>query len=304
MEIVTLEEAKKYARSLAYQAGQVPIPGPQGQKGDQGEKGEKGDPGERGEQGIQGEPGTPGLQGIQGEQGLPGEKGDQGEKGDPGTGANPADLISTEPNNALELCSQQKLFVPQSSSGGFTPNADQSAAMNSGVTAGWKTGVDQDLNTVKGDITTLDSKIEQVETDAGTALTTHNTSNAAHADIRQAVNDARSIAEGRSQAKVFATEAAMTAWLTDNSSELNIGDNLYILALDVPDYWWDGTQAQKLETEKVDLTDYLTETEVNNLLSGKVDTVSFTTFQTAIQTELSRLENEKADKDEWEFIPL
>ena len=63
--------------------------------------------------------------------------------------------------------------------------------------------------------------------------------------------------------------------------------------MDVPDYWWDGTQKQKLETQKVDLTTYdqrisqlnenisshktsgdhdgryYTETEVNNLLAGK-----------------------------------
>ena len=69
---------------------------------------------------------------------------------------------------------------------------------------------------------------------------------------------ALSIATGRNQARVFATVAALDAWLAvpDNVNQLNVGDNFYITATDVPDYWWDGTQKQKLETQKVDLTTY------------------------------------------------
>jgi len=78
-------------------------------------------------------------------------------------------------------------------------------------------------------------------------------------ELHAEVAIARSIAEGRSQGKVFDTVDAMNAWLaiSTNTATLNIGDNLLIKALDVPDYWWDGTSAQKLETEKVDLTDYV-----------------------------------------------
>ncbi len=106
---------------------------------------------------------------------------------------------------------------------------------------------------------------------------------------------AMSIATGKNQARVFATVEALDAWLAvpENAAQLNVGDNFYITAVDVPDYWWDGTQKQKLETQKVDLTTYdqrisqlnenisshktsgdhdgryYTETEVNNLLAGK-----------------------------------
>lgn len=112
---------------------------------------------------------------------------------------------------------------------------------------------------------------------------------------------ALNIATGRNQARVFATVAALDAWLAvpDNVKQLNVGDNFYITATDVPDYWWDGIQKQKLETQKVDLTTYdqritanasaiselngnisshnhdnryYTETEVNNLLAGKSGT--------------------------------
>ncbi|MCI8429431.1 MAG: hypothetical protein HFI16_04115, partial [Lachnospiraceae bacterium] len=56
----------------------------------------------------------------------------------------------------------------------------------------------------------------------------------------------------------FATVEDLDAWLAvpANVKQLNIGDNFYITAVDVPDYWWDGTQKQKLETQKVDLTTY------------------------------------------------
>lgn len=111
---------------------------------------------------------------------------------------------------------------------------------------------------------------------------------------------ALSVAMGRNQARVFATVAALDAWLAvpANVQQLNVGDNFYITATDVPDYWWDGMQKQKLETQKVDLTTYdqritanasainelngnisshnhdsryYTENEVNNLLAGKAD---------------------------------
>lgn len=69
---------------------------------------------------------------------------------------------------------------------------------------------------------------------------------------------ALSVAMGKNQARVFATVEALDAWLAvpANAAQLNVGDNFYITAVDVPDYWWDGTQKQKLETQKVDLTNY------------------------------------------------
>lgn len=64
------------------------------------------------------------------------------------------------------------------------------------------------------------------------------------------------IAKGRATGYVFDTKADMENWLEneENVSKLNLGDNLYIRELEVPDYWWDGTQPQQLETQKVDLT--------------------------------------------------
>lgn len=74
---------------------------------------------------------------------------------------------------------------------------------------------------------------------------------------------AESIARGKATGYVFDTFEDMQMWLANeaNTKMLNLGDNLYIRALDVPDYWWDGNATQQLETEKVDLTEYVKKTD-------------------------------------------
>ena len=69
---------------------------------------------------------------------------------------------------------------------------------------------------------------------------------------------ALNIAMGKNQARVFATVDALDAWLAvpENVAELKVGDNFYVAATDVPDYWWDGSAKQELEVQKVDLTAY------------------------------------------------
>lgn len=81
-------------------------------------------------------------------------------------------------------------------------------------------------------------------------------------EIKEGVAEAKSIAEGKSRAKVFDTKADMEAWLAveDNIKTLHIGDNFYIVALDTPDYWWDGTKTCELEGAKVDLSGFIKDT--------------------------------------------
>ena len=70
---------------------------------------------------------------------------------------------------------------------------------------------------------------------------------------------AENVAKGRAVGYVFNTESDMVDWLMDenNLPQLNLGDNFYIRALDVPDYWWDGNWVSPLETQKVDLSEYI-----------------------------------------------
>lgn len=77
-----------------------------------------------------------------------------------------------------------------------------------------------------------------------------------------------SIAKGRNQAHVFDTTDDMNAWMADpaNIGKCNLGDNIYIKEVDVPDWWISEVleeadaetgfyyQVAKLETQKADMT--------------------------------------------------
>jgi hypothetical protein len=111
------------------------------------------------------------------------------------------------------------------------------------------------------------------------------------------------IAKGRSTGYVFDNEDRMYQWLSfeykyvhkNNKSPdfsnngqclqdfemdqlqvelvtLVLGDNLYIRDTSVPDYWWDGSSAQELETQKVDLDSYADKEYVEGLI-GNVESV-------------------------------
>lgn len=96
-------------------------------------------------------------------------------------------------------------------------------------------------------------------TKSNTAITQSNNANAN-------ANTAIGIAQGKTTSYVFNTKQELDTWLTipDNVNKLRVGDNLFIVALDTPDYWWDGTTYQILETQKVDLTNYATLTMLEN----------------------------------------
>lgn len=96
-----------------------------------------------------------------------------------------------------------------------------------------------------------------LETEAQDAYRAINELNAKISDIETVADTAKSIAEGKATGYVFDTVEDMNAWLETNSSILKLGDNLYIRAVNVPDYWWDGETARQLETQKVDLTEYV-----------------------------------------------
>lgn len=88
------------------------------------------------------------------------------------------------------------------------------------------------------------------------------------------------IAKGRATGYVFDTKADMDLALEDTEfvSKLVLGDNLYIRATDTPDYWWDGENAQQLETQKVDLSEYVKNTDYATYAKAGVVTVSLGTY--------------------------
>lgn len=84
-------------------------------------------------------------------------------------------------------------------------------------------------------------------------------------NIEEVASKAETIAKGRTTGYVFDTLEDLDVWLQDeaNISKLVLGDNLYIRAIGVPDYWWDGSEKQQLETQKVDLTEYINDVQIN-----------------------------------------
>lgn len=112
---------------------------------------------------------------------------------------------------------------------------------------------------------------------------------------------AMSIAKGRATGYVFDTYDDMRYWLyadypgedgildTDlgqieqaekNRAMLNLGDNLYIRDKGVPDYWWDGEKEQQLETQKVDLAEYVKNTDYATTAGDKAGVVRFLNLST------------------------
>ena len=123
--------------------------------------------------------------------------------------------------------------------------------------------------------------------------------NTLQTNVTNEVDTLEGIVKGRNQARVFNTTADMEAWLKDqkNKGVCNVGDNLYIVALDVPDWWisevLDTPDANtgyyykiaKLEVQKVDLTNI--ESDIDTLQS---DVNTLESEVDVIQGKISNLE--------------
>ncbi len=81
--------------------------------------------------------------------------------------------------------------------------------------------------------------------------------------VKTIAETAERIAKGKATGYVFDTLEDLDLWLADanNIAKLTLGDNLYIREIDVPDFWWDGTQKQQLETQKAELVDCIKNTD-------------------------------------------
>lgn len=83
---------------------------------------------------------------------------------------------------------------------------------------------------------------------------------------------------GGATAKVFDTKADLDAWLAveGNADTLVVGQNIYITETDTPDYWWDGTSLQILETDTVvieSMTYDETTTALNSQEMGEINKI-------------------------------
>lgn len=103
-------------------------------------------------------------------------------------------------------------------------------------------------------------------------------------EVKDQVDTATDIAKGRNRAKVFSTTEKMQEWLSnpENKNLCNVGDNLYIVDVGVPDWWVAEVlneidqetgyyyKIAQLETQKVDLTTIEEEIEhINESLTNE-----------------------------------
>ena len=124
--------------------------------------------------------------------------------------------------------------------------------------------------------------------------------------IQNTANTAKSIAEGANQSLSFSNYQAMiTAFNSLANNAYNVGQNVMIITLNVPDLWISSIESTSqtytyttdeafttalatngyvqvgyyrlsaLETQKVDLTNYYTKSQTDTLLNVKVDKSSF-----------------------------
>lgn len=151
-----------------------------------------------------------------------------------------------------------------------------------------------DLNTDDRSIVGAINEVLKLANDGGTATTNlekrvtaveiiNKAQDGAISTAQTKANDAYNLAAGRKQGYVFESLSEMTTSLkTADKNTYKVGDNLYIKATGVPDYWVSGTlstntgtygfyEISLLETEKVDLSGY----------SEKEYTVSDVTFDSS-----------------------
>ena len=95
------------------------------------------------------------------------------------------------------------------------------------------------------------------------------------------IAEVTAVATGKTASYVFDTVAALDTWLgnSTNKAKLKIGDVFLIKAVNVPDYWWDGSAKQILETTKVDLSSYaltanIPSIKVNNAVAADTATTA------------------------------
>lgn len=98
--------------------------------------------------------------------------------------------------------------------------------------------------------------------------------------------DALAAGSGAS-ALVFDTKDALDVWLEDqnNITNLKTGQNIYIKDANTPDYWWDGSGLQPLETEKISLDGYVTDDQLTTVLADylkstdkETENIDFSTY--------------------------
>ena len=166
--------------------------------------------------------------------------------------------------NSLTTSSGNTVSIPNSTSTMATTSTSQTLS-NKTLDSSTKLASGNTIKTYSGDTITFPSSTATLATSSDIS-----TINSSISSLSSDVSTLSSRVDGANPALVFDTQAQMNTWLSNpsNTATLKTGQNLYIRQMDVPDYWWDGSSALNLETEKVDLTNYVSKTG-NEILTNK-----------------------------------
>lgn len=154
--------------------------------------------------------------------------------------------------------------------------------------------IDSKISTINSNITKASNAAsaaqgtaDTAKANAATAQSTADAAAGAAAAAQGTANEALTLAQGRARAVSFDTQAAMLTALNNAAkTDYKVGDNLFIKATNVPDYWISAVRTSKgsdtgwfeiseLETQKVDLTSYAKTADVDsNIATAKNEVVT------------------------------
>jgi len=161
-------------------------------------------------------------------------------------------------------------------SGGFNGKTAYQSAVEGGY-VGSEAAFNNDLSLISNKANYIDVVAEE------------NARVSADNQINELAQSAYCLAQEKSSGREFATYEHLMLWLADpnNVATLKIGDVFWIVDTSVPDYWWGTSGLHELETQKVDLVDYLKKTDdikdttttfaeslnLENIVSGEKESV-------------------------------
>lgn len=152
---------------------------------------------------------------------------------------------------------------------GLNTKAEQSGVTSVKVGNGSAEKGDVTVTLAKlGTVAITQAQVNQIETNKNAAAT-----------AQSRADDAYNLAQGRSRGVAFDTiEAMKSALKSASNTAYKVGDQLFIKATDVPDYWVSEVlstnsgetgyyEISEMETQKVDLSGYATNSALNNVKS-------------------------------------
>jgi hypothetical protein len=116
--------------------------------------------------------------------------------------------------------------------------------------------------------------------------------------VQNAIEEVKDIAIGARLAIVFNIKEDLDNWLLGTfarpdgllPANLKIGENIYIIDVNVPDFWWDGTQAQILETkDSAEIINLIKPDTIEDIAAFKGVTAKTASYASSLSVNLDNI---------------